>query len=673
MKKYIIWSILSVLTFAMVSCSDEDDPFAGNDNFITSFTLKQGEDIFTASFKGDTILLRSPEGISLRNAKAEVVCSENSSINPNPATIENWDEQIYFVVTSLNGAKRKYIYIPEKGDLSISGVIMLNTQEEVNTFGAEGLTRIDGSLIIGRQEGSDTIRSLAALSSLRHVSNNVIINKRFLGSEFSGLDNLETIGGTLHLNSADSLYSLALNQLLSVGGDLNITSASISTIDCPKLKSVGGTMTLATSFVTSNFPTLQQVGGDILLKGSSAVKKFVFQSLKKVSGTLEMNMSSVSGLEFPELQVCNKLTISKSTLGLLYCPKLQYVSADMSIGDNPLYEVSFPELVHAGSITLSCAKVNQLNMPILKDVDGNFSITLAGLDPQKLSSLETIGGTLSLIFTADRLQMPSRLKKIGTLILAAGIGELDIRGVEIAEIRFNGAGLENTTVIGDETFKGGINLSSLTGAFPKLEGFHKIEWLTIGYLSGNNLDIEINNIRKIKGDFSYWSNSNVASILLSDLEEVGGNFKLRSNIKKYSFPGLKSIQGDASMGFIFYENNTFPLLTKVGRGMRIQTGYSTSNPEKILYPALKEIGGTLELAPYVDSPTYTNQKWTDLDFLAGIETIGGFKITNHTKLTSYEGLKKAIATCPEDKWEVTGNLYNPTYRQLVDDRQWVKP
>lgn len=533
MKKYIIWCILFVFTFAVVSCSDDNDPFAGDDNYIISFALKQGDDVFKASFKGDTILLKSPEGVSLRNAKAEIVCSENTKISPDPASIENWDEQIYFVVTSHNGTKKKYLYTPEKEDFSTEGVIILNTQQEVDAFGAQGVTRIDGSLIVGRQIGVDTIRSLAALSSLKHVTNNVIINKRFLGTEFSGLDNLETVGGTLNINSADSLYTLALTQLVSVGGDLNITSASISAIDCSKLKSVGGTITLAASFVTANFSTLQQVDGDLLLKGKSAVKKIVFQSLTKVGGTLEMNMSSVSSLEFPELHDCNKLTISKSTLGLLYCPKLQNITTGLNIGDNPLYEVSFPELTHAGSITLNCAKVNQLNVPVLKDVDGNFSITLAGLDPQKLAALENIGGTLTLSFASERLQMPSKLKKISILNLSAGIGELDLRGIEIDEIRFNGTGLENTKVIGDDSFKGGINLPSLSGAFPKLEGFHEIEWLTIGYLSGNSLDIEINNIRKINGDFSYWSNSKVASILLSKLEEVGGNFKLRSNIKNH--------------------------------------------------------------------------------------------------------------------------------------------
>ena len=36
MNKNIVWSLLFVLAF-IVGCDDENDPFAGNDNFITSF------------------------------------------------------------------------------------------------------------------------------------------------------------------------------------------------------------------------------------------------------------------------------------------------------------------------------------------------------------------------------------------------------------------------------------------------------------------------------------------------------------------------------------------------------------------------------------------------------------------------------------------------------------
>jgi len=79
-------------------------------------------------------------------------------------------------------------------------------------------------------------------------------------------------------------------------------------------------------------------------------------------------------------------------------------------------------------------------------------------------------------------------------------------------------------------------LDNLSGYFPKLEGFREVGKLNIGYLGLNGGSIEIGNIRKINGDFSYWANSNVKAVEFPALEEVTGNFELYSNIKEYHFP-----------------------------------------------------------------------------------------------------------------------------------------
>lgn len=51
MNKYILGSILFVLA-CLTGCDDSNDPFEGTDNFITSFTLKQGDQSLVASFRG---------------------------------------------------------------------------------------------------------------------------------------------------------------------------------------------------------------------------------------------------------------------------------------------------------------------------------------------------------------------------------------------------------------------------------------------------------------------------------------------------------------------------------------------------------------------------------------------------------------------------------------------
>ena len=75
MNKNILWGFFLMLSF-IIGCEDDNDPFSGDDNFITSFTLKQGDQVFVASFRGDTILLNMPENVSFSGLAAEGVLDE---------------------------------------------------------------------------------------------------------------------------------------------------------------------------------------------------------------------------------------------------------------------------------------------------------------------------------------------------------------------------------------------------------------------------------------------------------------------------------------------------------------------------------------------------------------------------------------------------------------------
>ncbi|WP_065220300.1 MULTISPECIES: hypothetical protein [Butyricimonas] len=683
MRKNILWGVFIFILTLFVSCDDDDDPFTGSDNFITSFSLRQGENSYHALLRGDTIILTTPEGVVLSEVTPEIACSENCSIKPDPSTITNWDEQIYFVITSYNGAERKYIYIPEKQYISFEGIVMLNTQEEVDAFGAKGLTQINGSLIIGRQTGLDTIHSLEALSSLKSVTNDVIINRLFSGYELTGLDNLEDVGGKFQVYLTDSLWNVTLNHLERVGGDFSVTSNAISEILCPHLETVGGALTFESGSVTVDFSSLRQISGDLTLNGKVAMNGIVFPSLERVGGAISVTMSSLKKLEFPVLRSCDKLSTNRTgALTLLYTPLLEEITTELNLGNNPLYEVSFPVLTHIGTVMLNCPQVNQFNAPALKTVDNNFDITLAGANPEQFAALESVGGTFTLNFTLDEFKFPAKLKKLGTLVINSGIKRLDIRGIEINEIQFNGTGLENTTLVGDNVFNGTFSLQNLGGYFPKLEGFRELKELNIGYLSMGGNTLEIAGVRKINENFSYWANSNVSGILLTDLEEVCGDFELFSNIKTFHFPKLKTIGGNATISINDYDNESFPLLQSVGGNMIFGTGYQDNwgsyGPEKVLYSALRTVGGILDIRPAAPSPwgdnqTAFNKKLDNLDFLSGLESIGGFRLVNHEAMVSYEGLKKAISTCPASKWQVEGNGYNPTYEELANQQQWTKP
>lgn len=109
-------------------------------------------------------------------------------------------------------------------------------------------------MIIGQQLGTDSIKSLAALSTLKQVSGSITINTRYRGHEFAGLENLEEIGGSFQIISADSLWTVDLNKLTRIGGDLDIKSAAVGDISCSSLKSVGGNLSMEAPFVSTEFP-----------------------------------------------------------------------------------------------------------------------------------------------------------------------------------------------------------------------------------------------------------------------------------------------------------------------------------------------------------------------------------------------------------------------------------
>lgn len=52
MNKNILWGVLLFTLAFIAGCEDDDDPFVGSDNFITSFILQSGETSYVASFRG---------------------------------------------------------------------------------------------------------------------------------------------------------------------------------------------------------------------------------------------------------------------------------------------------------------------------------------------------------------------------------------------------------------------------------------------------------------------------------------------------------------------------------------------------------------------------------------------------------------------------------------------
>ena len=228
-------------------------------------------------------------------------------------------------------------------------------------------------------------------------------------------------------------------------------------------------------------------------------------------------------------------------------------------------------------------------------------------------------------------------------------------------------------------------MNSITSRWKQAEEEAQMDWINTEYGELSGKELTVAGIRRINGDFSFRSNSSVKGIYFPDLEEVAGNFDLYSNIASSTFPGafprLATIGGNAEIS-IYPVASTFPVLATVGGDCSLASGYSSSwqsfGPS--VYPALKQVGGTLEVIPQgrattATIPTTTNATLTSLDFLSSLESIGGFRILRHIALTDYSALKNCINTCPAENWDVVGNgnAYEPTYEDLVERNLWTKP
>ena len=53
MNKNILWGVLLFTLAFIAGCEDDDDPFVGSDNFITSFILQSGDCLLYTSDAAD--------------------------------------------------------------------------------------------------------------------------------------------------------------------------------------------------------------------------------------------------------------------------------------------------------------------------------------------------------------------------------------------------------------------------------------------------------------------------------------------------------------------------------------------------------------------------------------------------------------------------------------------
>lgn len=79
--------------------------------------------------------------------------------------------------------------------------------------------------------------------------------------------------------------------------------------------------------------------------------------------------------------------------------------------------------------------------------------------------------------------------------------------------------------------------------------------------------------------------------------------------------------------------------------------------EQLNIPLIKTINGTLNFS----GDYYTNNKLTNLEFFAVLNSLKAVTIKYNNALVDFSGLKNALNSVSADGWNVSDNAYNPTY------------
>lgn len=688
----LLFSLLAVLT--LFSACRKEDPFIGTDNYIVSFSLKQGGTTLNAEISNNLITIKAPDGFSLNDAVATVKLSEKASIYPAPSAITDWDDEMIFAVTARNGEQIHYKYTVSRNSIEADGTVVLETQADVDAFGEKGITAITGNLVIGRTIGKDSITSLAPLATLKEIKYSLTVYPTFSGEDLTGLDKLEKVGGDIRMESLVNLASVSFPELVTAG-DIFIKNTLIGMASFPKLISVSKTLTLDAPLEEIHFPNLKTTGGKITLNTASnsnaMLTRISFPSLEEAGAAGFTYFKNVTKVEFPELKKVGDMSFTQLTLlTVIIAPKLEVSTGTISIPSTPyLSEVSFPSLTEANVLNFDSKTIRVLDFPKLRTVKTSMSILSAMVNGiADFKALERIEGDLVLydLPQMTSLDLPSTLQWIGKLSInrrtAPVMDEINIKGVKVGELKIM-ANAILSKITGDDIFHGTLTISAGSAtynngypSFPELTGFHEVDSLSLdGYVSTMDT-VHIRSIKKINKGFRL-ENNNIKRFSMPDMEEIGGNFyfaRLDQGVDgTLEFAKLKKIGGSFEMavGSLVTRTLRFSSLETVNGNFTLNTGYSTGRDlENVEFPALNTIGGKLVIQG--NGPTNPNLVLTNLDGFATLKNVQSMQVINQKAIVSFEGLKEAFKSINASGWSASGNNYNPTYDDLLNG-YWVKP
>lgn len=661
--KYAIFFLLWMCGL-FVSCGTDEtivDPFKGTDNYIYSFALVAGGQVYNAEVTDTLIRVTLPPETPLAGASALYELAEKATIEPAPETITDWSQPIDFVVVSHSGDKRTYRFEYVYEDRIYDGDVFLKTQAEVDAFAATGITAIEGTLTVGFYEDRPVVH-VDSLIHLRRVSGAIVFKNPANITDIGGLSRLEEIGG-LSVPENENITSVSFPNLKVVTSDLTINSKYITAISLPSLRTVIRNFYCRNKGKdknSCNINRLEICGGVLSVRGEGT--EFIFSKLTNVGN---LNIGSDAG--FPALSKVSDILIendSASFPALEECKSIQIYNNGR--GDFPILTT----VIESANVSSSTS------MPCLKTVGGDF----AGFSPL----LESVGGAFKC--DSDLLAKMPYLQKVGELeinlsssveLVNLQIGQklivrqskdavCTLKGPEECDYTLDIYFSDKPEHIAFEGFKRvGALYAYLWEGSIALPFVHEIEG-NCNCVVGNSRpgdEIELKNLNRVEGTVSLFAHK----IFCPNLLTIGKKLKISENniaFEELSLPVLRAV-GDGSLAqtnpcldidLRWCKSLSLPALNRISGSVSIAAGIA----ERVTMPVLTTLDGTLQI-------TGTNSSLAVLDFplLAAIRKV---EIKDCVALKDFSAFAGVIPALNTSTWRISGCGYNPTWQDMSDGK-----
>ena len=675
MKKHINKYLLILLSAILITaCSDDENPFEGNNAHITSFALTVDGVKYPASISENNIIINVAQNINLSSASIEYTTSENASLQPDPKTITNWNEEQIFRVNAWNNEFESYKYIVKRTDIIDPNNVVLLTQADVNEFAKKEINEIKGNLIIGYTTvpsiAYDTIKDLTPLKTIRSVDLNIVINDACAGCNFEGLNNIRYAGG-FYLGSlsksskANKALELELYNLRKIN-NLVINTDSLKSLSLPQLRSAGNIYINSNKLISLDISALENCSGDFVLKAirknkptlinsNTSLRNINIAKLNSVGGTLKIeNFWKVNKLDLPKLTSVNQdlQLLYIRSIPQIHLPELTTVNGLANINCNDgMTEFSAPKLSSVASIFISSfnnfsINLTKIDLASLKTVTKNLTIHNTSLTKLEFPKLNTIGDKfeMRLLPFVETISLPEltscneiELSATNSLQKFENPKMTDLNSLELLAcnklIELKMPAILN----GDLT----VNFGKKVSVLPNFNGLEEVKGVFMIKSCGSKI-LNIAGIKKL-GSFKLSNSDEIESIKFIDLVETSLDFEISS---------LESLS-----------NFSAPDLTRIGNNFTMKGCCVLTN---INLPKLSSIKGQFKFYGARNKWQASKSTIENLDAFSALTTAGSVDIRYASKLNDYTGLKNVIGSLSKDDWSVQVCLYNPNYDNMLN-------